>query len=63
MSMCACVLILVLRRANGMRLLILPYVSCLVLPFYSHYLKKQQDFWKKLLNKKMCFDFLYKMFF
>jgi len=57
MSLCAFVLALALRRANGMRLIILLYVSCLVLPYYSHYLKNGRIFRKRLLNKKYVLIF------
>jgi hypothetical protein len=51
---------LVMQHAEQMHPITLSSVACLVLPYFSTLLYEQQDFSKKkLIEHKMCFDFLY----
>jgi hypothetical protein len=50
---------LVMQHAKRMRRVILPSAACLFLPRFSKLSDKRQDFRKKIIVHKMCFDFLY----
>ena len=57
-----CVLIaLVTQHTKHMRSIILSFVACLALPYFSTLSHKRYDFRdKEIIEHKMCFDFMYK---
>lgn len=44
---------LVIRQVKGMRRVIGSSVTCLVLPYFLHHLKRY-DFWKNVAEHKVC---------
>jgi len=50
---------LVIQQAKGMRRIAFSSVACLILPYFPTTSHKRHDFRKSLLNKSLCFDFLY----
>jgi hypothetical protein len=50
---------LIIQHAKLMSRIIMSSVACLVLQYFSTLSHKRCDFWKKSLNIKLCFSFLY----
>jgi hypothetical protein len=50
---------LVIQHAKGVRRIILSYVACPDLPYFSALSHKSKFFGKKVIEHKICFDFLY----
>jgi hypothetical protein len=51
---------LVIQHAKRVRRIILSSVACLTLPYFSTLPQKGQSFQEKIIENKMCLDFLYK---
>jgi hypothetical protein len=63
MSVCICILALVIQHASQSFLRhIFPSVASLVFPYFSTLSHKRHDLWKKKLTQNVCFGFLNKFF-
>ena len=53
--------VLIIQHAMRMHHILLSFVACLALPYFSALSNIRHDFRKKILYvRKMCFDFLHK---
>jgi hypothetical protein len=48
------------QHAKRMRHIMLPSVACLTVPYFSTLSHNRRDFRVKVIERNMCFDFLYK---
>ena len=59
MSVCFVVLVTQLKKRMR-RIIIVSPVACPSVPYFSKFCHKRNDFQKKVMAHKMCFDFIYK---